>query len=291
MKIAWSRAFPRWKYPLGYMRLRAAHARRHDRLGFRRGGGFGAIPGDASRLEALRNTHQGERCFIIGNGPSLRKTPVANLRDEMTIGANGLYKAFPEWGFSTRYLLFEDIEQTELHGKNLCSVGESIKIAAVHNAHAIAGPWRDDLLFMNARLADDVYWNELGIQFSRDFSHVVYLGSTILHVALQLAYHLGCNPIYLIGVDFDYGPLADKYPPGKIEIIEDNIDLIRQAHFSEDYYKPGDLMGVPNYALQQTAFETAKQAFQDDGREIFNATYGGRLEVYDRVDFQGLFHS
>ena len=273
------------------MRLRAAHARRHDRLGFKPGGGFGAVPGDASRLAALRNCHQGKRCFIIGNGPSLKKTPVANLRNEITIGANGLYKAFPEWGFSTRYLLFEDIEQTELHGQNLRSINGPIKIAAVHNAHAIAKPWRDDLLFMNARLADDHYWNEMGVQFSTDFPQIVYLGSTILHIALQLAYHLGCNPIYLIGVDFDYGPLADKYPPGKIEISEENIDLIRRTHFSEEYYKEGDLMGVPNYALQQTAFETAKRTFEEDGRQVFNATHGGRLEVYDRVDFEGLFRT
>lgn len=291
MRIAWSSAFPRWKYPLGYLRLRAAHERRRDRLGLKPGGGFGAVPGDATRLEALRNLHKGERCFIIGNGPSLKKTPVAHLRDEITIGANGLYKAFPEWGFPTRYLLFEDIEQTELHGSKLRSIDGPTKIAAVHNAHAIARPWRDDIIFMNARLADERYWNETGIQFSRDFPQVVYLGSTIVYIALQLAHHLGCDPVYLVGVDFDYGPLADKYPPGKIAISKENIDLLRQTHFSEDYYKEGDLMGVPNYALQQEAFDIARRVFEADGRRIYNATLGGRLETYERVNFDSLFSS
>jgi hypothetical protein len=36
----------------------------------------------------LRNQHKGQRCFIIGNGPSLRQTNLALLKDEVTFGLN-----------------------------------------------------------------------------------------------------------------------------------------------------------------------------------------------------------
>ncbi|HQL39176.1 MAG TPA: hypothetical protein PKV95_06830, partial [Anaerolineaceae bacterium] len=53
------------------------------------------------RLAACRNQHAGKRCFIIGNGPSLRQTDLAKLRGEMTFGLNRIYLAFPELGFTT----------------------------------------------------------------------------------------------------------------------------------------------------------------------------------------------
>ena len=34
------------------------------------------------RLQALKDSHRGERCFIIGNGPSLKQTDLSRLRGE-----------------------------------------------------------------------------------------------------------------------------------------------------------------------------------------------------------------
>lgn len=39
-------------------------------------------------LSELKDKYQGERCFVIGNGPSLRDTDVAKLKDEFTFGMN-----------------------------------------------------------------------------------------------------------------------------------------------------------------------------------------------------------
>ena len=289
--IGWSRHFPKWKYPLGYLRLRAARQRYFDRIGLKqdaRGLRIGIVPGDERKLAALKNSGKGRRAFVLGNGPSLRDMDLSALKNEITIASNGAYKAFQEWGFTPDYLLFEDIEQTEIRGQDIRNIDGPLKIAAIYNAHGIARPW-NDLLFMNARLADEAYWTDPGIQFSRDFSHSVYLGSTISYIALQLAYHLGCDPVYLIGVDMDYGPLAEQFPPGKIHVSEENIDLVNQAHFTKDYYQVGDVIGIPNFDLQNQAFGVARTAFEDAGRHIYNAGIGGKLDVFDRVDFHSLF--
>jgi hypothetical protein len=34
----------------------------------------------AERLTSFRDRHRGERCFILGNGPSLRETDLRHLR-------------------------------------------------------------------------------------------------------------------------------------------------------------------------------------------------------------------
>jgi hypothetical protein len=56
-------------------------------------------------LGELRNCHQGKRCFILGNGPSLQKTDLTRLRDEYTFGLNRIYMLFPQLGFSTTFLV------------------------------------------------------------------------------------------------------------------------------------------------------------------------------------------
>ncbi len=291
--IAWSARFPKWKYPLGYWRLLCARQRFFDRIGVKRserGFRIGKIPGDQSRIAALKGSGAGKPCFIIGNGPSLKQTDIFRLNNEITIAANGAYKAFNDWGFAASYLLFEDVEQTEIRGPEIRHINGPLKIAALHNAYAIARPWKD-LLFMNARLADDAYWDDPGIQFSRDFPQTVYLGSTITYIALQLAYFLGCDPVYLVGVDHDYGRLSDDFAPGKITVTVENQALVNKAHFTDQYYKIGDMIGVPNVDLQTQAFEIARAAFESDGRNVLNATHGGKLEVFERIDFNKLFES
>ena len=58
-----------------------------------------------ARLAALTDAHRSQRAFILGNGPSLRKTDVSKLERESTFGMNRVYLAFPEWGFQTSYFV------------------------------------------------------------------------------------------------------------------------------------------------------------------------------------------
>ncbi len=57
------------------------------------------------RLGELKDIHRGQRCFIIGNGPSLKQTDLSLLKDEFTFGMNRIYLGFPEMGFQTTYFL------------------------------------------------------------------------------------------------------------------------------------------------------------------------------------------
>ena len=57
------------------------------------------------RLAALKDTHKGQRAFIIGNGPSLKQTDLTKLKNEFTFGMNRIYLMFPELGFTTSCLV------------------------------------------------------------------------------------------------------------------------------------------------------------------------------------------
>ena len=57
------------------------------------------------QLTRLKDIHRGERCFIIGNGPSLKQTDLTRLKNEFSFGTNRIYLAFVDWGFTTSYFL------------------------------------------------------------------------------------------------------------------------------------------------------------------------------------------
>ncbi len=289
--IVWRKSFPRRKRPLGYLRLLRARHLFYDRMGFRRDKdgrfGYGVIPGYQSAMWRWHNRYKGRRCFILGNGPSLATMDVGPLRKEITIGSNGVYTQFDEWGFKLNYLLFEDLEQTELRGPEIHKVKGVTKLASLYNAYAFRAD--ESTYFFNARIGNKKYWNEMAPMFSTNFADIVYLGSTVTYIALQLAFYLGCDPVYLIGVDHNYGELPKLFPPGKITVTEENYPLVQQCHFDKNYYKIGDQIGVPNVKLQDDAYAKAREVFEAHGRHVYNAGVDSKLEAFERCEYGPLF--
>ena len=51
------------------------------------------------KLAEIIDSHKGERCFVIGNGPSLKNTDLSKLTGDFTIGMNRIFLAAEELGF------------------------------------------------------------------------------------------------------------------------------------------------------------------------------------------------
>jgi hypothetical protein len=281
----WSKQFPGYKKPLGYLRLMMAQYRyfpHYVRTG-RKPFHF-VLDGDYVRLAALRNKHAGKRCFVIANGPSLNDMDLTPLKNEITMGCNAIYKKFGAWGFKTNYLVMEDMEQTELRAREYEKIDGVCKLAAIHNAYAFK--MSSDIRYFNAGARSAAYyWTDLYPRFSDDFASVVYMGGTVTYIMLQLAYFMGCDPVYIIGLDFDYGQLPDLFPPGKIAITEDNIHLVRGLHADADYYKVGDVIGVPFVKKQKESFECAAKYYQSNNRRLYNASARTKLDCIERCDY------
>lgn len=293
--IAWTPKFPKRERPKGYLRLLLARYKYYDHYSISKKGkyrfGLKLTPGYQTRIAALRNKYKDKRCFIICNGPSLKKMDLSILRNEITIGCNAIYKAFLEWGFHTDFLLFEDIEQTELRRNDIVKIKGPIKLAALYNAYAFKAD-ENTIFFNSPRLVNNTYyWTEIYPQFSKDFSAVAHLGGSVTYLMLQVAYHLGCNPVYIIGLDHNYGELPKLFPPGKITITKKNIHLVRGLHFDNKYYKIGDQIGVPWVKEQEQAYSKARKELEKEGRKVFNAGVDSRLRIFEGCDFKSIFQT
>ena len=60
------------------------------------------------KISDMKDSHKGERCFIIGNGPSLSADDLDKLIDEDCFGVNEIHKIFPKTNWRPKYYLIMD---------------------------------------------------------------------------------------------------------------------------------------------------------------------------------------
>ena len=94
---------------------------------------------------------------------------------------------------------------------------------------------------------------------------------------------MGCRAVYLLGMDFSFDMPNLDPKTGRI------VSQRESNHFVPNYRKEGELWHAPRLDDQEKAFRFAKKFCEQRGLRIFNATRGGKLEVFPRVDFDTLF--
>ena len=238
----------------------------------------------APRLRELRRQYAGkERCFIIGNGPSLNRTDLTKLRDEVTFGVNGLFLKFEEMGFAPTFYVVEDHLVAEDRAQEINAIKGPLKLFPFNLAYCLdEGP---DTLFFNHRPRP----NPAGFEFSTDASRITYTGCTVTFTCMQLAFYLGFPEIYLVGVDASYEiPKAverhDHYGVAVLDMQGDDPN-----HFHPDYFGKGYRWHDPQVNKMVAAYGEARRVTEARGVRIRNATIGGKLEVFERVDYESLF--
>ncbi|MGH8568558.1 MAG: 6-hydroxymethylpterin diphosphokinase MptE-like protein, partial [Gammaproteobacteria bacterium] len=238
----------------------------------------------APRLRELRRRYAGKgRCFIIGNGPSLNCTDLAKLRDEVTFGVNGLFLKFDEMGFTPTFYVVEDHLVAEDRARQINAIRGPIKLFPFHLAYCLnEGP---DTLFFNHRPRPSL----AGFEFSTDASRITYTGCTVTFTCMQLAFYLGFPEIYLVGVDASYEipktvERHDHYGVAVLDMEGDDPN-----HFHPDYFGKGYRWHDPQVDKMVAAYEEARRVTEARGVKIRNATIGGKLEVFERVDYESLF--
>ena len=224
------------------------------------------------RLEQLRDSHRGERCFILGNGPSLAKMDLSRLRSEPTFGLNRVYLLFPSMGFSTTYFVSVNtlvIGQSASQIKSLAMP----KFITWRARGALKGDER--VMFLDTDYTGD-------LTFATDVIGRVYEGSTVTYVALQLAYYMGFENVILIGVDHTFQATGTP----NVTVVSEGRD---PDHFAPDYFPAGFKWQLPDLRASERAYHLARETFEADGRRVLDATVSGQLQIFPKVDFDQLF--
>jgi hypothetical protein len=60
-------------------------------------------------------------------------------------------------------------------------------------------------------------------------------------------------------------------------------------HFDPSYFGAGKKWHDPQLDKVALNYQLARRVFERNGRKIFNATHGGKLEIFERADYDALF--
>jgi hypothetical protein len=224
------------------------------------------------RLATLKDIHRGERCFIIGNGPSLKQTDLSRLRGEYTFGLNRIYLAFPELGFATTYYL-------SINSLVIEQCAADIRVLPMPKFLS----WRSHPLIQPTQDTVFLHTTYTGPKFAQDARGRLWEGATVTYVALQLAYHMGFQQVILIGVDHNY--TTQGKPNTTVVSQGDDPD-----HFNASYFGKGFRWQLPDPQTNERAYRLARQSYEAAGRQVIDATIGGKLTVFRKISYESLFN-
>jgi glycosyltransferase involved in cell wall biosynthesis len=233
------------------------------------------------RLCQLKDCHRNQRAFIIGNGPSLNRCDLKLLKDEITFGVNSIFLNYESMGYYPTYYIVEDVLVAEDRASEINSYNFPMKLFGNYLRYCFHDS--NDTLWLNVRFRYDDY--EGFPHFSGNAARMVWVGGTVSYICLQLAYYMGFREVYLVGFDHSYSiPHTAIVAGNTITSTSDDPN-----HFHPSYFGKGYRWHDPRVYIMEKSYVRAKQVFESDGRTIFNATAGGKLEVFNRVDYQSLF--
>ena len=216
-----------------------------------------------SNMSCFKKIHAGERCFIVGNGPSLKAEDLECIysHKEISFGVNHIYKSFPLTSWRPSYYCWSATSITQEIINTVKRL--DIKHKFIGNRNPLVSDDIAENIYCYPSLYE--YFEEEGPDFSEELNQGIFAGHTVLYDCLQLAVYMGFKRIYIIGADCEF-------PQGRVHFYEEK---------EEGIFNLTDKIFI--------AFRKAREYAESHDIEICNATRGGKLEVFPRVECDSLF--
>ncbi len=238
------------------------------------------------RISNLKNAHKKGTAFIIGNGPSLQAKDLDLIRQYNipTFASNKIYKIFNKTDWRPSYYVIEDYgicssNYNEIQEKITCPIfaGNYLKEFFPNNTKA--------LFFEQIGRVDPPEIPD----FSKSIAHGINAGGTVTYTCMQIAYYLGFTDLILLGVDFSYstpGLRPHDTMHGYKTYTPDNS----ANYFDSNYLDEKENIFAPDLETSYCAYKSVSEKIKNGSLkcQVRNATRGGKLEVFERVNFDDL---
>lgn len=246
--------------------------------------------------QKYKDMFKGDRCFIVGNGPSLSKHDLKPLRKEhvFTVNSMSSTKEFdilqPEFHIMVDPLRFDEKQEIFLQSMKELSERKNPPICVFpvkfKNYFEKFG-FDKKLEIIYAPLVKKVRRIK-----NIDLTKCVPPYQNVINIALYTAIYLGFEEIYLIGCDMTsfitiYGE-NDEVNYGGHFYERDNIKEIK--YMEAIHRERANEFMLKAYGLVFELFRLTQDYALAHGIKIFNATKGGALDVFPKIKYEELFN-
>lgn len=226
------------------------------------------------QLKKFKNIHKGQRCFIIGTGPSLTVEDLELLKGEICFGSNRIFEIYPRTSWRPTYYVNQDYPLLKKYPREIHELTPKAMFFPID-----VQPAYGDLPMANFFVLRHKDFYPGDAEFSENLHHYMGQGFTVTYGAMQLARYMGFSEVYLLGIDHNYSISQDE--KGNL-IVNNGV---------QDYFQGSTASNIginlPRVVETTKAYMTArKYADRHPGFTVYNATRGGKLEVFERVKLE-----
>lgn len=213
--------------------------------------------------------------IIIGNGPSVRLNDLNKIANFPCLAANRFHLSYHDHNLRPLATFCIDPQVVDDHISDI----QSSCMSPIYVPRQFA--WR---VFKKTGLkaAAIRYFpfdrGDKPLRFSTQFSHFTGNGASVVYTAIQYAAAQQLKDIYLYGIDHNF---HIKKIDGDGMVIDQGED----NHFIKGYRIPAGKWFPPDMDRIENAFRLARHECEKLGINIWNATRGGALEIFNRIDF------
>lgn len=238
---------------------------------------------NTKKILELENKYPGQRCFLVGNGPSLKAEDLDLISDEVSFGCNMVYKMFEKTKWRPTYHFIVDI----IYTKNLYrEIKNNIKSPMItHNiAYNSMKQKPGNITYVDTFSQEDyqIRGNML--------AYYIPARATVMSFMIEMAIFMGFKEIYLLGTDctnsFTSGHFGEEY-------VASDLDKVNLARARRTIGNPNlTLAELGEYRRERSIMAYEKIALYADkkGIKIYNATRGGALEVFPRKKLEDVLN-
>ena len=228
------------------------------------------------------NQFKGRRGFIVCTGPSLSYKDLSFLKDEVTLGVNLSPLMFDQLGFQPSFNLVSDkfvYPNFKEVFERLTKGNETQKIVIASACETFPAELEDS----NTYFVPKKHPQKI-INFSENpVRDGFWRGKTVAYDALQFAYFLGFDEVYILGMDMStnlsWGRNGHCY---EIQRNEKFPNMVFPDGTTHEIQR--GLPGHPEYReLIEQYMRKAKEHFDKSGRRVFNDLRSG-LDVFEKID-------
>lgn len=220
-------------------------------------------------IKNYQNKYKGKRCFIIATGPSLTVEDLEKLKNEYTFGMNSLCLAGDRTDFVPTFFgvqdpgVYEKVADTLENYDCGCIIVSDLVVRKYKKAERY-----NCFPSINMyHVYESMYEGKYFAKFSDDCYAAVYDGYSVTYSLIQIAVYMGFDEIYLIGADCNY-------EQGKPQHFIEHGHIDPKANLAKD--------------KMFASYREAKKYADEHNIHIYNATRGGKLEIFERVNFDDL---
>ena len=229
-----------------------------------------------------------ERCFIIGNGPSIKNIEFSLLANEITFTVNQIsrFEKFKE--IKTNYHIWSDTRFFQ-RDSNIIDIMKNVNIAS---NPIVFFPYQAKDFIKECKLDSFLnikYFNGIGGMLYRgydktiDYTKVTPRFSTVIDYAITLAIYMGIKEIYLLGCDCTgFVNLAKFVTKEENYEYAYEVDDKEKKRLKEALGGKNIRMELKNYAKLFEDYEILAEYCKKRNIKLVDCTENGLLDILEK---------